>query len=106
MALKVYEVPLRPQPEAFGITLAGKDYRLTVRWREATEGGWVLDIATSAGDPILMGVPLVTGADLLAQYPHLAFGGSLIVQTDHNPDAVPTFANLGQLSHLYFVVKA
>jgi uncharacterized protein DUF6983 len=46
---------------------------------------------------------LVTGADLLAQYKHLGFTGALVVQTVSNPDAVPTFANLGDDGQVYWV---
>ncbi|WP_165667904.1 phage baseplate plug family protein [Metapseudomonas otitidis] len=38
---------------------------------------------------------LVTGCDLLAPYEHLGLGGVLWVQTTADPDAVPTFDNLG-----------
>lgn len=46
---------------------------------------------------------MVTGADLLAQYGYLGFGGSLYVQTVQNPDATPTFTNLGTDCNLYWV---
>lgn len=104
--MAVYEIPLSAKPETFTIALAGKSYRLTVIWRDAVDGGWVLDIADANGNRLVGGIPLVTGCDLLAQYSHLGFGGALVVQTDHDPDAVPTFANLGSTSHLYFVVTA
>lgn len=100
----VYEVPLSPQAQDFTIALGGVTYQVRLMWREAVEGGWFLDFSDATGAPILQGVPLVTGADLLAQYAHLGFVGSLVVQTDHDPDAIPTFTNLGELSHLYFVV--
>jgi hypothetical protein len=48
------------------------------------------------GRPDPQGVPLVTGVDLLAQYAYLGFIGSLVVQTDHDPDATPTYENLGE----------
>ncbi len=101
----VYEVPLSPQAQDFTINLGGVTYKVRLMWREAAAGGWFLDFADATGKAVLEGVPLVTGADLLAQYAHLGFTGSLVVQTDHDPDAIPTFANLGDLSHLYFVVQ-
>lgn len=66
-------------------------------------GGWVLDIADSANNPLVQGIPLVTGCDLLQQFGHLGIGGALWVLTDGDPMAVPTYHNLGSLSHLYFV---
>lgn len=68
-----------------------------------TQGGWTVDIASSNGSPIVNGVPIVTGCDLLAQYRHLGFAGELRVQTSNDPDAVPTWANLGNQSHLYWI---
>lgn len=100
--MATFEIPLTPTPQAFAITLAGVTYQMTLQWRAADGGGWALDMADDNGVPIVRGIPLVTGADLLAQYGYLALGGSMFVQTDHSPDAVPTFENLGVASHLYF----
>lgn len=99
-----YEIPLSATPQQFDISLGGTTYQLTLSWNVALQS-WVLDIRDASGNDILLGVPLVTGVNLLAQYPHLGFNGSLIVQTDHNPDAIPTYDNLGDTSHLFFVVQ-
>lgn len=77
-------------------------------YQEAPDGGWILDILNSSdkpGRPIVCGIPLVTGANLLEQYSHLGISGELWVATDADPDAVPTFDNLGQAGRLYFVVR-
>lgn len=100
----VYIVPLLPTPQTFEITLGTTTYNLTVKWNTVSIC-WVLDIADTANTTIVSGIPLVTGADLLAQYGYLNFGGKLIVQTDNAPNAVPTYANLGADSKLYFVVS-
>ena len=97
-----YEIPLRSAFDSFGITLASVSYRLTLVWRLTT---WFLDIADVAGNKIVSGIPLITGADLLAQHPEAGIGGALYVVTDHDTDAQPTYANLGTGSHLYFVVS-
>lgn len=99
-----YEIPLSPQPQTFQIELAGITYKMTVSWNRVSNS-WVLDIRSSSNEDILLGVPIVTGTDLLAQYPHLGFGGSLVAQTDYDPAAVPTYENLGTTGHLYFVVS-
>lgn len=104
MATLYFEIQLTPNAQKFLITLASVQYRLTLIYRTATEGGWFLDISDSSDTPILHGIPLVTGADLLEPYPDLNFGGSLYVTTDGDPIAVPTFDNLGTASHLYFAV--
>lgn len=104
MAISVFEVPLNGQPQTLQITLGNVAYQLTVQWRNAT--GWVLDIATLSGTPIVQGIPLVTGADLLGQFKYLGIGGSLFVSTDADPDTPPAYSNLGTASHLYFAVKS
>lgn len=102
----VYEIPLQVgTPQTFSIALGGITYQLTFLYRNDPSGGWTVDIADSSGNPILQGVPLVTGADLLAQYRHLGFTGALVVQTTSNPDAVPTFTNLGDDGLVYWVTQ-
>lgn len=99
----IYKIPLTPEAQIFKITLSGTDYWLTLTYANTTEGGWILDIADANQDPLVVGIPLVTGADLLAQYAYLGFAGRLIVQTTFNPDAVPTYQNLGSEAFLYWV---
>lgn len=103
MARQVFKVPLTPAPQTFNIALGGITYQLTLMWRESDPSGWFLDFADDSNNPILQGVPLVTGADLLAQYDYMGWGGSLLVQGSPSPDDEPTFTNLGLLSHVYFV---
>lgn len=97
-----YLIPLQPTPQTLTISLSGVQYQLTVRWNE-TNQSWIIDIADSNGNPILSGIPMVTGADLLEQFEYLDIGGMLLAQTSSNTDAVPTFANLGSDGNLYFV---
>lgn len=83
-----YEIPLSPEPQSLSIVLAGKEYRLTVRWFEAPEGGWLLDIDDAeTGQAIVHGIPLVVGLDLLAPYEYLNFGGALVVDSELPPHA-------------------
>lgn len=98
----LYEIPLSPAPQTFGITLGGQALIMTLQWREAGAACWLLDIADAAGNPMVAGIPLVTGHDLLEQYAYLGLGGALLVATDGDPDAMPTFDNLGVASHLYW----
>jgi hypothetical protein len=99
-----YEIPLQANAQTFVIQLAGVTYGMTLRWNESNQT-WILDIADANGVALLQGIPLITGADLLAQYGYLGFGGSLYAQTDHDTFAPPTYANLGSDSHLYFVTN-
>lgn len=106
MAFTYYEIPLQPAAQKFNIQLAGVVYQLTLIWRTSDQGGWFLDIALSDSTPVLQGVPLVTGADLLEQYPDKNFGGVLRVTTDGDPLAVPTYGNLGVTGRVYFGVES
>ena len=100
--IPVFEIPLRPTSQRLSVQLDGTTYILTVIWRDADQGGWFMDMADSGSNPILNGIPLITGADLLKQYGYLGFGGKLFVQSDANPDDVPTYTDLGSTSHLYW----
>lgn len=102
--MPIYEIPLSPDPQSFSITLGATEYRLSLLYLDTEEGGWLLDIGDTNGNAIVNGIPLVTGHDLLEQYAHLGFAGTLTVSTDADPDAVPTFDNLGLASHLFFTV--
>lgn len=102
---QTYEIPLTPQAQTFSATLAGVTYEMTLTWRDAPAlgGGWMLDIADQGGNALVQGVPLVTGADLLAQYAYLDLDFQLFVQSDGDPTAVPTYTSLGVTSRLYAV---
>lgn len=105
MTQQVFEIPLSPTPQRFSIQLGTVTYRLNVQWNESA-AVWVIDIHDANDVPIVNGIPLVTGVDLLAQYVYLGFGFQLVCQTDHNTDAVPTFDNLGDTSHVFAVFNA
>lgn len=102
--MPAYEVPLSAKAESFLIALAGVTYSMRVVFNVNADC-WVLDISTDLGEPVVMGIPLITGADLLAQYAYLGIKGTLICQTDYVADAVPTFTNLGSEGHLYFITS-
>jgi hypothetical protein len=100
-----FSIPMQPQPQQFTIVLSGVTYTFTLLYRNTPLGGWTLDIGDASNNPILQGIPLVTGANLLGQYTYLGFVGGLFVQTADNPDAVPTFQNLGTDGQLYYVTN-
>jgi len=103
VGIPVFEIPLIASPQKFSVQLNQTTYAMTVRYLDVDQGGWILDIADISDVPIVCGIPLVTGTDLLAQYGYLGFGGQLFVQSDSDPDATPTFQNLGSTSHLYWL---
>lgn len=101
--MNAYEIPLSSKNQTVAVVLLNRAYRLTLQWRDAIST-WLLDIADSAGKPIVDGLPLVLGVNLLHQYAYLGIGGGLVVTCDTGTDA-PTFDNLGTSSHLLFVVN-
>lgn len=100
----IYEIPLSSDGQTFNISLAGTIYELTVQWRAAI-AMWLLDIADASGGPILSGIPLVTGVDLLGQFGYAGLGGALRVQGADDPDNLPTYDDLGTSSALYWVTE-
>lgn len=102
--MAAFQFPLVNSQQTLQITLGSKLYSLRVYWNSNQfDNCWVLDIGDSSGNPIVTGIPLVTGTDLLAQYGYLNFGGQLIAQTSSDTDAVPTYVNLGADGNLFFV---
>lgn len=100
--MSTFEIPLQPTPQRFAISLAGVTYEITVTWNAAT-ACWIMDVADQNSVPIVGGIPLLTGSDLLEQFQYLGLGGAMYSQTDTDPWQVPTFDDLGSTGHLYFV---
>ena len=96
------EIPLISSPQTLGISLLGVVYNLQLVWNVISQA-WIIDIADTNNTPILQGVPLVTGVNLLEQYSYLGIGGALYVQSDGVSTDQPTVTNLGTQSHLLFV---
>ncbi len=100
--MAVSEIPLSPDNQQFAIALAGQSFQMAVTWRAAF---WCLDIMDSSGADLIKGVPLITGADLLAQYHYMGLGFSLYVVCDDLANDNPTETDLGIKSHLYVVTE-
>ena len=107
MTATIFELPLSPEAQNFIIQLGATTYTVDIYWNDDVNGKcWMLDISDSAGNPIVQGIPIITGADLLAQYAYLDFTGQLIAQTATDPDAVPTNTNLGINGNVFYVAAA
>ena len=98
----VYEVPLSGQPQLLFVPFpSGVTYQLRLIYMFTPNDEWELDINDAIGNPIVCGIPLVSGADLLAQYDYLNFGCSMFVTVDGDLYASPKFWNLGKTAHLF-----
>jgi hypothetical protein len=84
------------------ISLGGVTYNLRTTWNTQAPG-WMLDISDANNNPLIQGIPLVSGYDLLGQYQYMGFGFSLYVLTQGDPLAVPTYANLGGNANVFLV---
>jgi hypothetical protein len=85
------------------MTLSSISYNFFVQWRDFQAQEWIMDISDVNNNLLIGGIPLLPGADLMAQYQELGFPGQLWVVVDSDPLALPTFDSLGVSSHLYFV---
>lgn len=98
----IYEVPTRPRLQIESVTFPnGVTYQLRFTYLFAPNDCWTMDISDGSGNPMVCGIPLVTGCDLLGQYRYLGFGCSLFCTTDGDVGAVPRFYNLGLGAHLW-----
>ncbi|HFU7544833.1 TPA: hypothetical protein ACH7AF_005090 [Escherichia coli] len=63
--MTIQEIPLTADNQQFSIVLGGVTWRISIIWRDLY---WIMDLQNDRGEPVISGIPLVTGADLLAQY--------------------------------------
>lgn len=99
-----YEIPLKSVPQTLSTKFPnGVEYQLTLDYLFTPDDCWILDIADAQGNPLVRGIPLVTGVDLLEQYGYLGFGCQMICTTDGDANAKPRFYNLGSTAHLRLV---
>jgi hypothetical protein len=98
----VFEIPLTPRPQTFQVVLRGVTYSWRLYWLVPAEC-WVVNIADVTGAPIINGVPLLPGSNLLGQFGYVGIGGALFVFTDHtgiHQDDIPDYTHLGITGHL------
>lgn len=97
-----YTIPIATsEPQTFSVTLSAVQYRCTLRWITGVEGGWLLDIALAESEtPLVAGISLVTGVDLLAQFPEAGVAGMLwLFSADELP---PGYSDLGTAVQLIY----
>ena len=78
--------------QTFSSTLNGVNYNFSIIWR-GTE--YILDLLDTNKNPIICGIPLVPGVDLLAPYKYLNLGFSLSISNTTNPMQEMTYSDLG-----------
>jgi hypothetical protein len=102
--MNVFKIPLTPVPQSFSIVLGGVHYTINLHWNAAEQmQSWVIDISgADAQTPVVNGIPLVTGCDLLEQYRYLGFNGGLMAYVNGS-DERPGYDDLGGAGSLFFV---
>lgn len=99
--MTIFEIPTKSIPQQFSVQFPnGNTYTLRLIYQFNTDQCWLLDISDVNDNPLVCGIPLITGADLLAQYAYLGFGCSMFATTDGAPGTPPNFYNLGSAGHL------
>jgi len=101
--MTIYEFPLRPEAQQMSITLGDVEYQVRFGWADTADGGWFIDIADLNGAPLLRGLPLTAGENILQQFDYLGFPGEIRVQTDGDDLVEPTYANLGSNGKVLFI---
>jgi len=102
--MDVFRIPLTPRQQTFQITLRAVTYTWQLYWLVPARC-WVVNIADVTGKPIINGVPLLPGSDLLGQFGYLGPGGMLFVHTDHtsvHEAEAPSVTHLGITGHLFW----
>lgn len=92
-------IPLEAGAQTLSVPLGGVTYRMRIWWRESVTPCWMLDLSTDDGVALVSGLPMLPGADLLAQHKHLGVAGVLYVLAD---DEI-TYDSLGNSTRLYFL---
>lgn len=92
-------IPLSSGAQSFTIALGKVQYKLTLIYRDAEDGGWFLDIERQDTNDGLFGIPLVLGADLLEQHAYKRFG-HLRCELDGQSKRNPTYEDMGSVLSL------
>lgn len=100
--MNAQEIPLSPDNQQFSVSVADAQYVMRINWRDPC---WYLDLLSADEAPVALALPLITGADLLAQYAYLNLGFSLVVICDISGQENPTQFDLGIQSHLLIVTE-
>lgn len=95
--MAISEIPMSGKNQKFKIRLGVKLYSLKFVYRRDR---WYLDIADAVDKPLINGLPLVHGVDLLNQYKHLIKGALITVNSI--PDESQSFSDLGSNIKLYW----
>ena len=100
-------INLQPaQNQSLSVNLNGTDYRLRLLFNAAvSDPFWALDIGDANGAPMVCGIPLLPGQNLLEPYGHLDIGGGgalFCYGAGATDGGIPDWDTLGVSWQLYF----
>lgn len=99
--MNFYQIPLINAQQNFSVTLLGVIYTMRLIYCDDVNAGWILDIGDVNGSPLICGIPLKSGINLLTQYDYIGIGGGLGVQLSGDILTVG-YTDLGVNTQLYF----
>ncbi len=104
--MNAFEIPISPLiNQSFSIMFrVNAYYWLRLYWVEANEAGWTLDIGLSATEPLVCGIPVLPGRNLLDDYPELHLPLIIFIDTPGNQKKAPAFEDLGIMTKLYYAL--
>lgn len=93
----IYEIPFNNGNQKFNIRLGSVQYKLQLIYRAEQ---WYLDIFDTAENPLIAGVPMLVGDNLLAQHQHIIKGALYVLNT--NEDESQAFNDLSTRIKLFW----
>lgn len=101
--MATFEFPLSPNAQQMTVPIGDRELTFRFAWSDSPDGGWFVDISTLDGAPLVRGLPLTAGENVLQQFGYLGIGGAIYVQTDADPFVEPTYDNLGLNGRVFLV---
>jgi hypothetical protein len=103
--MSVFKIPTRNDLPAFSesIELDGVIFETSYRFNERAKI-WIMDLNDSAGNPIFVGLPVLTNVPLFAQYVQTAkpLGDIIPLHRDELKDDNAGESDLGDLVNLFY----
>ena len=95
--MSYFNIPLMATNQRFNVSLGNTTYKLQLIYRV---NKWFLDIFDVQNTPLICGLPLVMGDNLLIQHQHVISGSLLVMNTNENEQQ--SFTDLGKNITLYW----
>lgn len=95
--MPLFEIPLSSNNQKFNIQLGGSPFKLRFIYRI---DAWFVDVLDTSENPLVMGLLMCPGINLLEQYQHILQGAFYV--TNSNKDEAQGYLDLGTKIKLYW----